>query len=106
MMKRMKSMSNKMIINNEKLSQYLGTEDAVKGLQKVVDNGQTRLALEVIFDIITQLIDRIDTLEEIVSTKEDLSPEPAPAPTPAPAQEKPITKAKETTTEISEEEKK
>jgi hypothetical protein len=99
-------MSNKMIINNEKLSQYLGTEDAVKGLQKVVDNGQTRLALEVIFDIITQLIDRIDTLEEIVSTKEDLSPEPAPAPTPAPAQEKPITKAKETTTEISEEEKK
>jgi hypothetical protein len=97
-------MSNKMIINNEKLSQYLGTEDAVKGLQKVVDNGQTRLALEVIFDIITQLIDRIDTLEEIVSTKEDLSPEPAPAPTPA--REKPITKAKETTTEISEEEKK
>ena len=102
----MKSMSNKMIINNEKLSQYLGTEDAVKGLQKVVDNGQTRLALEVIFDIITQLIDRIDTLEEIVSTKEDLSPEPAPTPAPAPAQEKPITKAKETTTEISEEEKK
>jgi hypothetical protein len=99
-------MSNKMIINNEKLSQYLGTEDAVKGLQKVVDNGQTRLALEVIFDIITQLIDRIDTLEEIVSTKEDLSPEPAPTPAPAPAQEKPITKAKETTTEISEEEKK
>jgi len=95
-----------MIIYNEKLSQYLGTEDAVKGLQKVVDNGQTRLALEVIFDIITQLIDRIDTLEEIVSTKEDLSPEPAPTPAPAPAQEKPITKAKETTTEISEEEKK
>jgi len=95
-----------MIINNEKLSQYLRTEDAVKGLQKVVDNGQTRLALEVIFDIITQLIDRIDTLEEIVSTKEDLSPEPAPTPAPAPAQEKPITKAKETTTEISEEEKK
>lgn len=99
-------MSNKMIINNEKVSQYLGTEDAVKGLEKVIDNGQTRLALEVIFDIITQLIDRIDTLEEIVSTKEDLSPEPAPTPAPAPAQEKPITKAKETTTEISEEEKK
>ena len=92
---------------NDKITSSDNTEaDALLVFRKAVSNGQTRLALEVIFDIITQLIDRIDTLEEIVSTKEDLSPEPAPTPAPAPAQEKPITKAKETTTEISEEEKK
>lgn len=102
MMKRMKLMSNKMMISNNKISEYLGTEDAIQGLQKVVDNGQTRLALEVIFDIVTQLTDKISTLEEILSAKEDSSPTPAPAP----AQEKPITKVKETTTVVSEEEKK
>lgn len=104
MMKRMKSMSKKMIIKNEKISEYLGTEDAIKGLQKVVDNGQTRLALEVVFDIITQLTDRIATLEETLAPQEDSSPTPAPAP--APAQEKPVMKVKETTTVVSEEEKK
>lgn len=102
MMKRMKLMSNKMMISNNKISEYLGTEDAIQGLQKVVDNGQTRLALEVIFDIVTQLTDKISTLEEILSAQEDSSPTPAPAP----AQEKPITKVKETTSVVSEEEKK
>ena len=93
-----------MIIKNNKISDYLGTEDAIQGLQKVVDNGQTRLALEVISDVISQLTDRIATLEEALSAKEDSLPTPAPAPTPA--QEKPLTKVKETTTVVSEEEKK
>jgi len=97
-------MSNKIMIKNDKISGYLGTEDAIKGLQRVVDNGQTRLALEVIFDIITQLTDKIAALEEIISPQEDSSPTPTLAP--APAQEKPITKVKETTTVVSEEEKK
>ena len=93
-----------MIIKNNKISDYLGTEDAIQGLQKVVDNGQTRLALEVISDVISQLTDRIAALEEFLFS----GPEPTgvPEPTPAPAQEKPIARAKETTTEISEEEKK
>ena len=95
-------MSNKMMISNNKISEYLGTEDAIQGLQKVVDNGQTRLALEVIFDIVTQLTDKISTLEEILSAQKDSSPTPAPAP----AQEKPITKVKETITVVPEEEKK
>ena len=102
MMKRMKLMSNKMMISNNKISEYLGTEDAIQGLQKVVDNGQTRLALEVIFDIVTQLTDKISTLEEILSAQKDSSPTPSPAP----AQEKPITKVKETITVVPEEEKK
>jgi hypothetical protein len=95
-------MSNKIMISNNKISEYLGTEDAIQGLQKVVDNGQTRLALEVIFDIVTQLTDKISTLEEILSAQKDSSPTPAPAP----AQEKPITKVKETITVVPEEEKK
>ena len=89
-----------MIIKNDKISEYVGTKDAIQGLQKVVDNGQTRLALEVICDVVSQLTDRIAVLEEILSSKEDSSPEPAPA------QEKQIMKAKETATEASEEEKK
>ena len=100
MMKRMKSMSNKMIINNEKISEYLGTEDAIKGLQKVVDNGQTRLALEVVSDIITQLTDKIYALEEILSPKEDVSLASAPV------QAKQTAKIKEAITEVLEEEKK
>lgn len=60
-----------MMISNNKISEYLGTEDAIQGLQKVVDNGQTRLALEVIFDIVTQLTDKISTLEEILSAQKD-----------------------------------
>ena len=89
-----------MIIKNNKISDYLGTEDAIQGLQKVVDNGQTRLALEVISDVISQLTDRVTELEEFLFSNPD--PESAPAP----AQEKPITKVKETTTVASEEEKK
>ena len=95
-------MSNKMIIKNNKISDYLGTEDAIQGLQKVVDNGQTRLALEVISDVISQLTDRVTELEEFLFS----NPEPESAPAPAFAQEKPITKVKETTTVASEEEKK
>ena len=93
-----------MIIKNDKISDYLGTKDAIQGLQKVVDNGQTRLALEVISDVVSQLTDRIAALEEFLFSKEDLPAELAPAP--EPAQEKPIIKAKETAAEASEEEKK
>ena len=99
-------MLNKMIIKNDKISDYLGTKDAIQGLQKVVDNGQTRLALEVISDVVSQLTDRIAALEEFLFSKEDLPAELAPAPAPEPAQEKPIIKAKETAAEASEEEKK
>ena len=97
-----------MIIKNDKISDYLGTKDAIQGLQKVVDNGQTRLALEVISDVVSQLTDRIAALEEFLFSKEDLPAELAlaPAPAPEPAQEKPIMKAKETAPEASEEEKK
>lgn len=104
MMKRMKLMSNKMIIKNNKISDYLGTEDAIQGLQKVVDNGQTRLALEVISDVISQLTDRVTELEEFLFSNPE--PESAPVPAFAPAQEKPIMKVKEATTVVSEEEKK
>ena len=95
-----------MIIKNNKISDYLGTEDAIQGLQKVVDNGQTRLALEVISDVISQLTDRVTELEEFLFSNPEPESAPAPAFAPAPAQEKPIMKVKEATTVVSEEEKK
>jgi hypothetical protein len=93
-----------MTIKNDRVSEYLGTHDAIKGLQKVVENGQTRLALEVVFDILTQLFERIDHLEEDASKQKDLTIDVVPAP--SPAQVKTITKAKESINEILEEEKK
>ena len=95
-------MSKKLTIKNDKVSEYLGTEDAIKGLQKVVDNGQTRLALEVVSDIISQIVDRISALEEVLLLQSNSSIDE----TPATVQAKSVTKTKETTTETLEEEKK
>ena len=95
-------MLKKLTIKNDKVSEYLGTQDAIKGLQKVVDNGQTRLALEVVSDIISQIVDRISALEEILLLQSNSLIDE----TPATVQVKSVTKTKETTTETLEEEKK
>ena len=95
-------MSKKLTIKNDKVSEYLGTQDAIKGLQKVVDNGQTRLALEVVSDIISQLVDRITSLEEVLLLQSNSSIDE----TPPTVEAKSVTKTKETTTEMLEEEKK
>lgn len=102
MTKRMKLMSKKLTIKNDKVSEYLGTQDAIKGLQKVVDNGQTRLALEVVSDIISQIVDRIAALEEVLLLQSNSLIDE----TPATEQAKSVTKTKETTTQMLEEEKK
>jgi hypothetical protein len=45
---------------------YVDTEDAFEIFQTVVQNGQTRLALEVLVDIMAVAIDKINELDEIV----------------------------------------
>ena len=63
-------MSEKITIKNDTISTYLNTDDGLMGFTKAVDNGQTRLALQVLVEVVEQLIDRVCFLENII--KEDL----------------------------------
>lgn len=62
-------------LKNEQLAAYLATNDSVRALEKAVDNGQTRLALQVVLDLISELTERIMDLEDIVNPAEDESDE-------------------------------
>jgi outer membrane biosynthesis protein TonB len=46
---------------------YLDTEDAFEIFETVVQNGQTRLALEVLVDIMVSLLNKVNELDETVS---------------------------------------
>jgi len=46
---------------------YLDTEDAFEIFETVVQNGQTRLALEVLVDIMVALLNKVNELDEAVS---------------------------------------
>jgi len=65
-------MSEKITIKNDTISTYLNTDDGLMGFTKAVDNGQTRLALQVLVEVVEQLIDRVCFLENLV---EEDSPE-------------------------------
>ncbi len=46
---------------------YLDTEDAFEIFETVVQNGQTRLALEVLVDIMVTILNKVNELDEAVS---------------------------------------
>jgi len=56
-------MTINLTIKNDRISTYLNTKDSLIGLEKAVDNGQTRLALEVMVDIVNELVERLTFLE-------------------------------------------
>lgn len=89
-------MSEKITIKNDTISTYLNTDDGLIGFTKAVDNGQTRLALQVLVEVVGQLIDRVCFLENLV--EEDLPELETVAPQKeVPMEEKdPIQKAKTT----------
>lgn len=68
MRKRKSKMNTNLTIKNDKISNYLNTEDSIIGLKKAVENGQTRLALEVVVDVVTEIFERLLDLEEKVNT--------------------------------------
>jgi hypothetical protein len=45
---------------------YANTEDAFELLETVVNNGQTRLSLEVLMDVLVAMINKIEELDETV----------------------------------------
>lgn len=54
-------------LTNQNLITYARTEDAHEAFVNSVGNGQARLALEVLVDLINGMIEKIEELEEIVS---------------------------------------
>lgn len=69
-------MSEKITIKNDTISTYLNTDDGLIGFTKAVDNGQTRLALQVLVEVVEQLIDRVSFLESFIEedSVEDTAP--------------------------------
>lgn len=58
-------MPNKLTIKNEQIATYLNTDNAVEGFAKAVNNGQTRLALQVLVEIIEELTEYIQDVDDI-----------------------------------------
>lgn len=56
-------MSIEFKINNETLATYTRTSNALEALKVTVGNGQSRLALEVVLDIVNQLHEKLNELE-------------------------------------------
>lgn len=91
-------------IKNDKISDYLGTEDSIEALEKAVNNGQTRLAMEVILDLLSEVTERLILLEESINApKEEVKVVNNITPTEAAPNK---AKIKETVTEVIQEEKK
>lgn len=46
---------------------YVDTDNALELLETVVNNGQTRLSLEVLMDVLMSMVNKIEELDETVS---------------------------------------
>lgn len=60
---------NTIKISNERLAAAVRTDDAVAAFKTAVENGQARLALDVLESIIPALIERIEALENVEAAK-------------------------------------
>lgn len=64
-----------LIITSETAKQYLLTEDAVEGLNMAVQNGQVRLALQIVVELVDGIM---QVLDYIVQDEEDTATIPEP----------------------------
>ena len=79
-----KKMSIKIV--SEISKQYLLKEDAIEGFKIAVENGQTRLALQVLVDIIDGMMDIFNYAMEEVSEDDDIIEVPVTVSASAPAE--------------------
>jgi Na+-transporting methylmalonyl-CoA/oxaloacetate decarboxylase gamma subunit len=63
------------IITSDTSNQYLREEDAVKGFEIAVGNGQSRMALTILVDVINGIMDIFNSFED-----ESIEEEETPAP--------------------------
>jgi hypothetical protein len=60
---------SKIEITNVRLANAVRTTDAVEAFSTAVENGQARLALDILENIIPALVQRIETLETALAEK-------------------------------------
>lgn len=66
-------MSRKITLKNEQISQFLRTDDAIKALETSVDNGQIRLSLQILVEIINDLNSNIQSFDNKSTEKEQVA---------------------------------
>ena len=59
------------IITSDTSNQYLREEDAVKGFEIAVGNGQTRMALTILVDVINGMMDIFNSVEDELIEEEE-----------------------------------
>jgi hypothetical protein len=69
-------MSRKITLKNEQIASYLNTDDAIKALSNSVNNGQIRIALQILVEIIEDLnnginIDKVSHEEKPLKKSEE-----------------------------------
>ena len=65
------------IITSDTSKQYLREDDAVKGFEIAVGNGQSRMALTILVDVINGMMDIFNSVEdELLEEKEESAPTP------------------------------
>lgn len=70
-MRKVLMMSKKMTLKNEQIIGYLRTDDAIKALQTAVDNGQLRLSLQILTEVVENLWSSISDEDAKPANKED-----------------------------------
>lgn len=58
----------KIILEDQNLLNVTRTDDAVKALTTAINNGQTRLAMELTLPVVLALTSKIDELENIINS--------------------------------------
>ena len=62
------------MITSDTSKQYLREEDAVKGFEIAVGNGQSRMALTILVDVINGIMDIFNSLEDELELEEEVAP--------------------------------
>ena len=62
------------IITSDTSKQYLREDDAVKGFEIAVGNGQSRMALTILVDVINGIMDIFNALEDELAEEEESAP--------------------------------
>lgn len=68
-MRKVLTMKRKIQLRNDQISSYLRTDDAVQALKTSIDNGQTRLALQILAEIVDELIEIPEDKNSVVAEK-------------------------------------
>ena len=85
---------SKIIIKNERLAATVRTDDASEAFSSAISNGQIRLAMDLLGEVIPEIVNRLESIE-------NASAQSQPAKAPAPKVTKESAQVKESDASIS-----